>query len=516
MITKLSIEQANPFIEMDNITSTINDLRYVRTQVEYKSVNGLVVSLPNDESCLLQNIIAEDINNFNIGDSVDIYLDQEGNAYKNAGKYEIYSDVISKARDGYIFNAQIIDAVIDVKTPGLIVTIDKLQCFMPKGQIGYNIEENLDTYIGSTITAKLISIKLKEKEGNRFLPIVSHKILIDEKTEVEAQDKFNDLKVGDIISGTVKSIVDYGVFVNLFPKVDGLILLKDLSWDKVKDASQIVSLGQDISVVILDIQQQNDGKRRISLGLKQLIQKPWEHFDKSAKVGDIVFGTICNIADYGLFIMLPSKVQGLIHRTELSWDDNITTRDFQEGQVISAKILKIDWENEKLLLSLKQMIADPWTKIEEKYHIGDIVDVTITKLTNFGIFVKLEDGIIGMIHVSELSWVEKNKKPKEYYQLNEVLKVIIISIDKEHKRIELSYKRLIPNPWQKYTINQKIRTVFVDRTAAGIQVKIIEDDLPAFIPADNIPENFNLEKSYEFDCEIKEVDENRGIILAIV
>ena len=344
------------------------------------------------------------------------------------------------------------------------------------------------------------------------------KILIieDEKNAIEAQDKLRNIKIGSIIQGTVKNITSYGVFVTLFPTIEGLIHITDLSWKRVSDPSEILSIGQNINVIILDIKQMNDGKTQISLGLKQLTQRPWELLDKNSKKGDVVSGSICNITDYGIFIMLSSGVQGLVHRTELSWNPKITSKDFHKGQIVTAKIINIDWEKEKLLLSIKQMQADPWEDIEGKIAVGDVVRTTISNFTNWGIFVTIVNGIEGLIHLSELSWTEKIKKPQDHYTLGEELKAIIISIDKNKKKIELSHKQIQPNPWQKYSVGQHVNAIILEIEKHGIQLKLEDDNLPAIIPARLVYRDYNFEENSKLECIIQEIDENkRRIILAI-
>lgn len=515
MNNKKTIDQAYPFEDNQIVTSNISELRQLSSKVEFKSETGLIVTLPNKDSGLLKNTTDDDLICYNVNDDIDLYLDSEGNVYKYNGKDKIYHDVIQKAKQGHIFNA----TIISIARQGLIVDVQGLQCFMPEGQIGIDVQDTWESYINKAIEVKLISIKIKEKESNRFLPIVSNKVIVDEKIALEAHDKLNKLKVGDVVSGTVKNIANYGVFVTLFPSVDGLIHITDLSWEKVSDPSTVVKVGQSISVVILDIKKNKDGKNRISLGYKQLSEKPWDRFDKNTEVGDVVSGTICNITDYGMFILLPSKVQGLIHKTELSWDLDVSLKDFQEGQTISAKVISIDWENEKLLLSHKQMFSNPWLNIEDKYHVGDVIEGTIRKITNFGLFVKIESNIEGLIHTSELSWIEHIKKPKEYadYTIGQPIKVIIISIDKEEQKIQLSIKRLTSNPWQKYCTDQFVRATIIAINKATIHTLIDGDNLPALIFIQDLPEEFSYREQDILECKIKEIDEQqRKIILALV
>ena len=513
MVNKKDIESANPFVDVEHVTNNISDIVALKTKIVFKSDNGLIVSLPDDDTSLLQGVSSDEIIDMSPNDVIDIYYDAEGNAYKANGKYETYKNILSKASNGHIFSA----IVTDITKQGLLVSVEGLQCFLPEWQIGIENHVDLSSFMNQIIEVKLISIKLKEKEGNRFLPIVSHKILEDEKNVIESHDKLQDLKVGSIIQGTVKSIVSYGVFVTLFPSVDGLIHITDLSWERVSDPSEILSVGHTIKVMVLDIKQEKDGKNKISLGLKQLTTRPWERFDKNTKEGEVVSGSICNITDYGIFVMLPSGVQGLVHRTELSWDSKVTPKDFQNGQLVTAKIINIDWEKENVLLSIKQIQADPWDGIENKIAVGDVVETTISNFTNFGIFVTILDSIEGLIHVSELSWTEKIKKPKDHYFLGDHLNAVIISIDKNKKRIELSHKQTFPNPWKTHSVGQHVNAIILEIEKHGIQVKLEEDNLPAFIPAKFVTKDYVQEGISMLECIIQEIDEEkRRIILAVV
>lgn len=508
MVNKKDIESANPFVDVEHVTNNISDIVALKTKIVFKSDNGLIVSLPDDDTSLLQGVSSDEIIDMSPNDVIDIYYDAEGNAYKANGKYETYKNILSKASNGQIFSA----IVTDITKQGLLVSVEGLQCFLPEGQIGVENHVDLSSFMNQIIEVKLISIKLKEKEGNRFLPIVSHKIL----TEEQNLEKLNTLSIGSIVTGTVKSIENYGVFVTLLPSIDGLIHIKDLSWERISNPSEIVSVGQSIQVKILDMKK-NIGKINISLGLKQLTTKPWERFDRNTKEGDIVTGPVCNIVDYGVFVRLPCGVQGFIHKSELAWDTQISSKDFFRGQEITTKIIKIDWEQEKLLLSLKQMTNDPWDNIDERIKVGNIVYVTIKKIINFGIFVKIVDGIEGLIHVSELSWIEKNKKPKDIYNVGDRLKAIILSFDRDKRKIELSLKQVSPNPWLTYQTGQQVNAIVVNIAKDGIQVKIEGTNLPAFIPFCLSPHDLPIEESSKLICEINEIDVNqKRIILAIL
>ena len=510
---KISIELSNPFAESGVVTCSIEDIRKIDTTVEFKSDNGIIVALPDGDSSLLTGLNEDDISIYNLGDSISVYADTEGNICKANDKYEIYKSVLSKANKGCVFSGKVIDST----KQGLLVDVDGLQAFMPKGQIGLDVNENFQSYIGRCIDVKLISVKLKEKEGNRFLPVVSHKALVDEKNVELSQEKLDELKVGDTVSGIVKKIENYGVFVSIFPSVDGLIHITDLSWKRVSNPADIVTIGEHIDVVVLEKKQMKDGKFRISLGLKQLSQKPWDSFDKNSKEGDLVTGTICNITDYGVFIMLPCGVQGLVHKTELSWDAETTTKSFQKGNSITSKIINIDWEKEKLLLSIKQTQKDPWMNMIDKYAVGDIVDTSVINIKNFGLFVKVDQGIEGLIHVSELSWTDKIQKPQLIYNVGDRIRAIIINIDKDKRIFELSHKRLQMDPLGNHQIGEHVTAIVVDTVKKGIHLKLENDDSPAFIPAHNISGGESFAAGTILNCVIKEINnDKRKIIVAIL
>lgn len=513
MINKLSIEQANPFTELDFVTSSTENIRKINTIVEFKSDKGVIVALPDGDSSLLTGLNADDISIYRSGDSISVYADAEGRTCKANDKYEIYKNVLSKAKKGSVF----IGKVIDATKQGLLVDVDGLQAFMPEGQIGLEVNDNLQSYIGRCFDVKLISVKLKEKEGNRFLPVVSHKALIDEKNVELSQEKLDELKVGDTVSGIVKKIENYGVFVSIFPSVDGLIHITDLSWKRVSNPADIVTVGEHIDVVVLEKKQMKDGRFRISLGLKQLSQKPWNSFDKNSREGDLVTGTICNITDYGIFIMLPCGVQGLVHKSELSWNAEITTKSFQKGDTITSKIINIDWEKEKLLLSTKQTQQDPWMNMIDKYAVGDIIDAAVINIKKNGLFVKVDHGIEGLIHVSELSWTDKIQKPQLIYNIGDRIRAIIINIDKDKRKFELSHKRLQMDPLKNHQIGEHVTAIVVDTIKKGIHLKLENDDSPAFIPVHSISGGESFATGTILNCVIKEIDnDKRKIIVAIL
>lgn len=509
---KPAIEQANPFDRFDNATSSLSALQSSKAKVEYKSEDALFVALPDNSISFLANTTSNDIKRINIGDSIAIYQDSDMCAYKDNSQCQLYLDMLSKAKTGYIFKGTVIRA-----TPnGLLLTIEGLQAFMPVSHIGTDVAKDLQGYVGQDMEVKVIRIKLKEQENNRFLPIVSHKV-VEVEHSIVGTNKLKMLKVGDVISGVVKSITNYGVFVTLFPSIDGLIHITDLSWKIISDPAEIVSVGQEISVVVLDIrQEEHSGKYLISLGLKQLSPSPWELMDSTIQVGEIVSGTICGITNNGLFLILECGVRGLVHKAELSWDYQVTPQDYLKGQTISAKIIHIDREHKELLLSIKRMSCDPWlAAVEKRYAVGDILDVVIENCTKKRVYVKTLDGYEGFILESELLWI-KIKRPKEYFGVGECLKVVVLRIDQKNRQIEFSHKRIIPSPWEKYSINQSVTATIVSVHKTGMQVKLDDDGLPGFIPFNTLLDEPSYEVNTQLNCKIQEIDEHGKQMILII
>lgn len=501
---KPTIEQVNPFDRCDSVTASLSTLQFTKAKVEYKSERELFVALPDNAISLVANITSDDIKRINIGDSVAIYQDSDMSTYKDNGQCHLYLDMLSKAKAGHIFKGKVIQA-----TPkGLLLTIGGLQSFMPMSHIGTGEARDLQKYVGQDMEVKVIRIKLKEQENNRFLPIVSHKV-VEAEHSIVGPNKIKTLKVGDVISGVVKSITHYGVFVTLFPSIDGLIHITDLSWKIISDPTEIVSVGQEISVAVLDIrQEEHSGKYLISLGLKQLSPSPWELMDSTIQVGEIVSGTICGINNYGLLLILECGVRGFIRKAELSWDSQVSPQDYLQGQAISAKIIHLDREHKELLLSIKRMSPDPWVAAVEKiYAVGDILDVIIEDCKKKKVYVKTSDGYSGFIPQSELSWIKRIKRPKEHFEVGEYLTVVVLRIDQENRQIEFSRKRIIPNPWEKYSVNQSVKATIVSIDKTGIYAKLVDDSLPAFIPSNTLLDEPSYEVNNQLNCKIQEIDE---------
>ena len=336
---------------------------------------------------------------------------------------------------------EIINGYVKCRTKGgLIVDVFGIEAFLPGSQIDVKPIRDYDIYVGKTMEFKVVKINHEYKNV-----VVSHKALIEAELEIQKAEIISKLEKGQILEGTVKNITSYGVFVDL-GGVDGLVHITDLSWGRINHPEEIVELDQKINVVILDF---DDNKKRIALGLKQLTSHPWDSLDPELKIGDTVKGKVVVIADYGAFIEIAPGVEGLIHVSEMSWSQHLrTAQDFLKvGDEVEAVILTLDREERKMSLGIKQLIPDPWENIHEKYPNSSKHNATVRNFTNFGIFVELEEGVDGLIHISDLSWSKKIKHPAEFTKIGESIEVVVLDVDKENRRLSLGHKQLEENPW---------------------------------------------------------------------
>ena len=325
----------------------------------------------------------------------------------------------------------------------MIVDVFGIEAFLPGSQIDVHPIRDYDVFVGKTMEFKVVKINQEFRNV-----VVSHKALIEAELEAQKKEIISKLEKGQILEGTVKNITSYGVFVDL-GGVDGLIHITDLSWGRVSDPHEVVALDQKINVVILDF---DDDKKRIALGLKQLTPHPWDALDPNLKVGDHVKGKVVVIADYGAFVEIAPGVEGLIHVSEMSWSQHLrSAQEFMHvGDEVEAVILTLDREERKMSLGIKQLKEDPWETIEVKYPIGSKHTAKVRNFTNFGIFVELEEGVDGLIHISDLSWTKKVKHPSEFTQVGAEIDVVVLEIDKENRRLSLGHKQLEENPWDTY------------------------------------------------------------------
>ena len=381
-----------------------------------------------------------------IGDKVEVYVeDQEDKhgqlvlSHKKARLAKSWED-INKAME----NNEVIQGYIKCRTKGgMIVDVLGIEAFLPGSQIDVHPIRDYDVFVGKTMEFKVVKINQEFRNV-----VVSHKALIEAELEAQKKEIISHLEKGQVLEGTVKNITSYGVFVDL-GGVDGLVHITDLSWGRVSDPHEVVALDQKIKVVILDFDEE---KKRIALGVKQLTPHPWDSLDANLKVGDHVKGKVVVIADYGAFVEIQPGVEGLIHVSEMSWSQHL--RSAQEflhvGDDVEAVILSLDRQERKMSLGLKQLKADPWENIEEKYPVGSVHKAKVRNFTNFGIFTELEEGVDGLIHISDLSWTKKVKHPSEFTTIGADIDVVVLEIDKENRRLSLGHKQLEENPWGKY------------------------------------------------------------------
>ena len=378
-----------------------------------------------------------------VGDTVEVYVENQEDkrgqlvlSHKKARASKSWERV-----NAALENKEVIKGYIKCRTKGgMIVDIFGIEAFLPGSQIDVKPIRDYDVFVGKTMEFQVVKINQEYKNV-----VVSHKALIEAELEAQKQEIISKLQKGQVLEGTVKNITSYGVFIDL-GGVDGLIHITDLSWGRVNDPHEIVQLDQKLNVVILDF---DDEKKRIALGLKQLTPHPWDALDANLKVGDKVKGKVVVMADYGAFVEIAPGVEGLIHVSEMSWSQHLrSAQDFLKvGDEVEAVILTLDRQERKMSLGIKQLKDDPWKDIEVKYPVGSHHHAKVRNFTNFGVFVELEEGVDGLIHISDLSWTKKIKHPSEFTQIGADIEVVVLEIDKDNRRLSLGHKQLEENPW---------------------------------------------------------------------
>ena len=432
--------------EIEQYDKTLSTLK------EKDVVEGVVISLNKREVVVnvgfkSDGIVSRNEFRYNpdlkVGDTVEVYIENQEDkngqlelSHKKARAIRAW-DRINQALE----NDEVVKGYIKCRTKGgMIVDVFGIEAFLPGSQIDVKPIRDYDIFVGKTMEFKVVKINAEFKNV-----VVSHKALIEAELEQQKKEIISKLEKGQVLEGTVKNITSYGVFVDL-GGVDGLIHITDLSWGRVSHPEEVVSLDQKINVVILDF---DNEKKRIALGLKQLTPHPWDALDANLKVGDKVKGKVVVIADYGAFVEIAPGVEGLIHVSEMSWSQHLrSAQDFiKVGDEVEAQILTLDREERKMSLGIKQLHPDPWTNIEEKYPVGSKHTAVVRNFTTFGIFAELEEGIDGLIHISDLSWTKKIKHPSEFTQVGANIDVVVLDIDKENRRLSLGHKQLEENPW---------------------------------------------------------------------
>ncbi len=427
----------------DNTLNRVNDREVVDGTVIAMNKREVVVNIGYKSDGIIPMSEFRYNPDLKVGDTVEVYIenqeDKKGQLVLSHRKARATRswDRVNAALE----NEEIIKGYIKCRTKGgMIVDVFGIEAFLPGSQIDVKPIRDYDVFVGKTMEFKVVKINQEFKNV-----VVSHKALIEAELEQQKKEIIGKLEKGQVLEGTVKNITSYGVFIDL-GGVDGLIHITDLSWGRVSDPKEVVELDQKLNVVILDF---DDEKKRIALGLKQLTPHPWDALSAELKVGDHVKGKVVVMADYGAFIEIAPGVEGLIHVSEMSWSQHLrSAQDFMKvGDEVEAVVLTLDREERKMSLGIKQLKADPWETIEEKYPIGSKHTAKVRNFTNFGVFVEIEEGVDGLIHISDLSWTKKVKHPSEFTQIGADIDVQVLEIDKENRRLSLGHKQLEENPW---------------------------------------------------------------------
>lgn len=492
---------------------------------EHQVVEGTVISVDKKEVIVnigykSDGIIPASEFRYNpdlkVGDKVEVYVENQEDtkgqlvlSHKKARLSKSWERV-----NAALENEEIIQGYIKCRTKGgMIVDVFGIEAFLPGSQIDVHPIRDYDVFVGKTMEFKVVKINQEFRNV-----VVSHKALIEQELEQQRKEIIGKLEKGQILEGTVKNITTYGVFVDL-GGVDGLIHITDLSWGRVSDPHEVVALDQKINVVILDFDEE---KKRIALGLKQLTPHPWDALDPNLKVGDHVKGKVVVMADYGAFVEIAPGVEGLIHVSEMSWSQHLrSANDFMKvGDEVEAVILTLDRAERKMSLGIKQLKADPWECIETKFPIGSKHVAKVRNFTNFGIFVELEEGVDGLIHISDLSWTKKIKHPSEFTSVGATIDVVVLEIDKENRRLSLGHKQLEKNPWDEYetiyTPGSVHKGTIVEMMDKGAVVALAEGVEGFATPKHLTKEDGSMaKKGEELDFKVIEfVKETKRIILS--
>ncbi|WP_300898680.1 30S ribosomal protein S1 [uncultured Duncaniella sp.] len=462
-LTKTYDESLNTVRDKDVIEGTIISLnkREAVVNIGYKS-DGII---PMSEFRYNPEI--------KVGDVVEVFIE---NQEDKKGQLILSHRKARAARSWDRINEalekdEVIKGFIKCRTKGgMIVDVFGIEAFLPGSQIDVKPIRDYDIFVGKTMEFKVVKINQEFKNV-----VVSHKALIEAELEQQKREIIAKLEKGQVLEGTVKNITSYGVFIDL-GGVDGLIHITDLSWGRVSHPEEVVQLDQKLNVVILDF---DDEKKRIALGLKQLLPHPWDALDSELKVGDKVKGKVVVMADYGAFVEIAPGVEGLIHVSEMSWSQHLrSAQDFMKvGDEIEAVILTLDREDRKMSLGIKQLRNDPWENIETKYPVGSKHTARVRNFTNFGVFVEIEEGVDGLIHISDLSWTKKVKHPSEFTQIGADIEVQVLEIDKENRRLSLGHKQLEENPWDVF------ETIFtVGSVHEGTIIEVVEKGAVIALP----------------------------------
>jgi len=445
----------------------------------------------------------------NVGDSVEVFIESQEDkngqlllSHKKARALRAW-DRVNDALD----TQEVIKGYVKCRTKGgLIVDVFGIEAFLPGSQIDVKPIRDYDMYVDKTMEFKVVKINKEFKNV-----VVSHKALIEAELEVQKKEIIAQLEKGQVLEGTVKNITSYGVFIDL-GGVDGLVHITDLSWGRVNHPEEIVELDQKVNVVILDF---DDDKKRIALGMKQLEKHPWDELDEKLAVGDKVKGKVVVVADYGAFVEIQPGVEGLIHVSEITWSNHLKPAQefFTVSDEVEAQILTLDREERKMSLGVKQLTPDPWEGIVEKFIVGDKHKGKVTNISDFGVFVELEEGVDGLVHISDLSWSKKINHPKEVTSVGEELEVVILEVDRENRRLSLGHKQLEENPWETFETVFEIGSVhqgtITEISAKGATV-VLPYGVEALATKKNIVKEDNTTAAVDEVLDFKIVDFNKN------
>ncbi len=511
-----SEERAKLEAMYEKTMSQIGDHEVIEGTVVAKTTREVVVNIGFKSDGVIPISEFRHNPNLKVGDKIEVYVEnQEGSngqlilSHKKARILKSW-DRVNEAYD----KQEIIQGYVKSRTKGgLIVDVFGIEAFLPGSQIDVKPIRDYDVYVDSIMEFKVVKINQEYKNV-----VVSHKALIEDELEQQKMEIISKLEKGQVLEGVVKNITSYGVFIDL-GGVDGLIHITDLSWGRINHPEEIVKLDQQIKVVILDF---DDNKKRIALGLKQLTPHPWDALDPNLKVGDVVKGKVVVIADYGAFIEIAPGVEGLIHVSEMSWSQHLrTAQDFLKiGDEVEAKILTLDREERKMSLGMKQLIPDPWTNITERYPKGSKHTATVRNFTNFGIFVELEEGVDGLIHISDLSWSKKIKHPAEFTKIGDKIEVVVLDVDEENRRLSLGHKQLDENPWDVFesvfTVGSIQQGTIINTSDKGVVVSLLYG-VEGFCPNRHLKKEDGTTAKVDEKLPFKVIEfskENKKIILS--
>ena len=513
-VDEKQIKEFEKLVEENFVETLTNDV-----------VEGTVIHMTDREAIIDINAKSEGVISLNefrynpalkVGDKVEVLIDVREDAtgqlilsHRKARVIKAW-DRVNNAHD----TGEIVNGFVKCRTKGgMIVDVFGIEAFLPGSQIDVKPIRDYDQYVNKTMEFKVVKINHEFKNV-----VVSHKALIEADIELQKKEIIKQLEKGQILEGVVKNITSYGVFMDL-GGVDGLIHITDLSWSRINHPNEIVDLDQQLKVVILDF---DEDKSRIQLGLKQLSKHPWEALADDVKVGDTVKGKVVVIADYGAFVEISEGVEGLVHVSEMSWSTHLRSAQdfFNVGGEIEAKILTFDREERKMSLGVKQLTPDPWTDITKKYPVDSKHKGIVRNFTNFGVFVELEEGVDGLIYISDLSWTKKIKHPREFCNTGEKIEVIVLELDVENRKLSLGHKQLTENPWNKYENEFALDTIhnseIFEIVPKGATVKF-NDDVIAFIPSRHMvkEDGSKLQKGESVDLKVIEFNkDSKRVVLS--